>query len=146
MQNQKVPQNRAEQIAVETVSIFNDIVTIDYYLPEWNETKALEVPAHKYEDFLKDINALEWSFKVFEGNEYVDDKEGTLTLAEYCAEVDFQDRNKDAVSYLKIYHVEREGLADIGAAVQNLKNQIDNYPLGYGQPASEFDVTNQVKK
>lgn len=146
MQISKVPQNRAEQIAVEEVTIFNDVVSIHYYLPEWDETKAFEVPAHKYEDFLTDINALDWSFQVMEGNVYKDDVEGTMNLAEYFAEVGIQDQNKDAVSYLKIYHVEREGLADIGAAVQNLKNQIDNYPLGYGQPASEFDVTNQVKK
>ncbi len=141
----KIPQNRVNDIAVEQVTFFNDIVSIVYYLPEWDECKTLDVPAEKYEAHLNDIEALNWSFKVYEGNEYVNDKEGNMTLAEYFSDVDFQDRNKDAVSYIKANCVDYVDLPDLPAIVKTFPNT-DTYKtananvLGSGQPESEFNV------
>lgn len=123
-----IPQNRIDDIAVEQVTFFDDMVSIDYYLPEWNMTKELTVRADKYKHHLKDIEALNWSFKVYEGNEHVNDKEGEMSLSEYFADVDFQQRNKDAVSYLKAYHVEHKELADVPKSLQAIKHQIDTFP------------------
>lgn len=116
-ENSMIPQNRINDIAVEQVTFFDGVVSIDYYLPEWSMTKELTVRADKYKHHLKDIEALNWSFKVYEGNEHVNDKEGEMSLSEYFADVDFQQRNKDAVSYLKAHHVDHEGLPDIFGAI-----------------------------
>lgn len=163
----KIPQNRVNDIAVEQVTFFNDIVSIDYYLPEWDECKTLDVPAEKYEAHLNDIEALNWSFMVFKGNEYVDDEEGTMTMAQYFQDVDWQDKNKDAVSYIKANCVDYEGLPDVFGAIAAIAKPnspnpntyktvsqseiINSMPaeqipavnmsiLGSGQPESEFNV------
>lgn len=132
-ENSLIPQNRANDIAVEQVTFFDDMVSIDYYLPEWNMTKELIVYGKRYGAYLKDIEALNWSFKVYEGSEYVNDKEGEMTLSEYFADVDFQQRNKDAVSYLKAHHVDHEGLPDIFGAIAAIAKPAfpnkDTYPV-----------------
>lgn len=128
MQSNKIEPKRTNDIAVEQVTLFDGKVSIDYYLPEWSMTKELVIDEHKYEKHLKDILALDWSFQVTEGNVYKDDVEGTMSLAEYFADVDFQQHNKDAVSYLQMYHVEHEELADVAKAAKHLKRQIETFP------------------
>jgi len=144
MQISKITSDKINQIAVEEVTLFGDNVTIAYYLPEWDEAKELVIDAHKYEKHLNEILALDWSFQVMEGNVYKDDVEGTMSLAEYFAEVDFQQQNKDAVSYLKIYHVEHEGLPE--SIVEVYPNQ-NTYPtpdvFGQDLPQAEKNVINQ---
>lgn len=123
-----IPQNRINEIAVEQVMLEDGKVYIDYYLPEWDECKMLTVPADKYEKHLNEIEALNWSFAVMQGNEYKTDVEGTMSLAEYFADVDFQQRNKDAVSYLQCNHVAHEELPDIAAAVKATFPNATTYP------------------
>jgi hypothetical protein len=150
MQSSKITSDKINQIAVEEVTLFGDNVTIAYYLPEWDEAKELVIDAYKYEKHLKEILALDWSFKVMEGNVYKDDVEGTMSLAEYFADVDFQQHNKDAVSYLRIYHVEHEPMHDITKGIVDIckafvkEMQICN-PDVFGQdlPQAEKDVINQ---
>lgn len=131
-ENSLIPQNRINDIAVEQVTLFDGMVSIDYYMPEWNMTKELTVPADKYAKHLKEILALDWSFQVTEGNVYKDDVEGEMTLAEYFADVDFQQRNKDAVSYLKANHVDHDGLPDVFGAIAAIAKPAfpnkDTYP------------------
>lgn len=116
-ENSLIPQNRIDEIAVEQVTFFNGMVSIDYCLPEWSMTKELTVDGDKYAKHLKDILALDWSFQVHEGNVYKDDVEGEMSTAEYFAGVDFQQKNKDAVSYLKANHVDHQGLPDVFGAI-----------------------------
>lgn len=116
----KIAENRKNDIAVEEVTFKNDIVSIDYYLPEWSECKTLEVSAYNYENHLNDIGALEWSMQVFQGNEYVNDIGGKMTLADYFFEVDIQQKNKDAVSYLMANCVEDAAETAVRSTLEGL--------------------------
>lgn len=133
-ENSLIPQNRINDIAVEQVTFFDDMVSIDYCLPEWNMTKELTVDGDKYAKHLKDILALDWSFQVHEGNVYKDDVEGEMSIAEYFADVDFQQRNKDAVSYLKANHVDHQGLPDVFGAIAAIVKP--DYPNGNTYPTN----------
>lgn len=128
-QIEKIPQNRANDITVEDVELKGYIVTIAYYLPEWEACKELLVTLADYEQHLEDILALDWSFMHFEGNEYTKDVSGKMTIAEYFVDVDFQDRNKDAVSYLKANIVDYAALPDMfGAMAAICKDVISKFP------------------
>ena len=109
-----------KNVAVETVALINDKVQIEYYLPEWDECKTLDVSAAKYEEHLTDIAALDWGFAVMQGNEYTDDKTGTMSLAEYFADIDIQQKNKDAVSYIICNETNHDGIFDMPKMVADV--------------------------